>query len=126
MKKLLSVLGLVMLLTGCGETDLTLKEKCSKYLATAKSRAETNNSGVAPSTIRYVEGTFYSRVRQSCVTVEGFIWEVPNMQPPSGTSYVDELTGETIVVGTEFYKDSGLGYQEVDHAAFQKSLQLIK
>ncbi|MEW6408194.1 MAG: hypothetical protein AB1465_05915 [Patescibacteria group bacterium] len=91
------ILSVLTFLVGCQNSDLALKEKCSKYVEIAESRYE----GVG------FKGTFYSRTKDTCVSV--YLGELTDY------SFYDELVGQ--------FLHSGVSPTKLNE--IEKSLDLI-
>lgn len=74
---LITILG-ILILTGCQNSQIALKEKCSQFIEKAKVRYER----------AVFRGTFYSKTKDTCVSIYMF---------PEGTDIYDELTGHSLV-----------------------------
>ncbi len=107
-----------LVLAGCSnssqENDLALKEKCTSYLSTAKSRINKMNNENEGRTIYTHFGTYYSNSKKNCITKYKEFWPAIN---ETRTNYYDELTGQELVSYPQDFEKSKI--------EFEKTLELL-
>lgn len=126
MKKYILFLALIFL-TACdsSQTDLALKEKCSKFVQQAqhKIESEAENESIDFSITTY-GGTYYSRELDTCVTIKKVFYYPTDVERAGRARfYFDELTGQDLGLKYEEYSDSTKDSFYLD---YEDSLELVK
>lgn len=97
MKRFVLVLVAVMVLGGCQQSDLALKEKCQKYITDSRERIEKNNDKIGyAGAAQYFIGTFYSKLKQTCITV---FYKASSF----GDKYIYTVDGEDELTGRSMF-----------------------
>lgn len=104
MKKIISLLILVLLLSGCAESDFELKKQCSQYIDKYQKEVDEEMEWrrASPDNITvYFDGVYFSKKFDTCVAVKKTINPsikgiIEYYDTDQIMSYTDALTGEII------------------------------
>ena len=99
------------------DSDLDLKEKCSKYVEKAQKRIEDERESETNPTVLYTyAGTFYSKTKKTCISVTGYrVGKEVNY-----AIYYDELTGDIQE------KDNSTFDYQMEKRNYEQSLNFVK
>ncbi len=107
----------LLTLSGCAESEQTLKKKCSEYINIAQNRIEEMNAENDSKATYSFFGTYYSKKRKSCITKykEYSLIDDPSIDEAGmreRTNYYDEFTGEELVSYPQNLEQSRIEFEE--------------